>query len=99
MKFIILTLFPEMFSGPFDHSIIKRAKEKGVVDIEFVNIRDFAEDTHKTVDDHPYGGGVGMVMKVDVVDKALQSIRAKEQDSKKISNPEIYLIILSMLVL
>jgi len=72
MKIIIATLFPEMFAGPFDHSIIKRAKEKGSVSIEFVQIRDFALDNHKSVDDRPFGGGQGMVMKVDVVDRALQ---------------------------
>ncbi len=71
MKISILTLFPEMFVGPFDHSIIKRAKEKGLVEIELINIRDFATDKHQMVDDSPYGGGVGMVMKVDVVHRAI----------------------------
>jgi tRNA (guanine37-N1)-methyltransferase len=71
MHFTIVTLFPEMFSGPFSHSIIKRAQEKESITIDFVQIRDFATDKHKSVDDKPYGGGAGMVMKVDVVDKAL----------------------------
>jgi tRNA (guanine37-N1)-methyltransferase len=75
MKIIIATLFPEMFVGPFDHSIIKRAQEKGSVSIDFVQIRDFALDNHKSVDDRPFGGGQGMVMKVDVVDRALQHCR------------------------
>src|SRR5258708_32904710 len=57
---------------PFDHSIIKRAKEKGLVEIEFINIRDFGIGTHKIVDDTPYGGGIGMVMRVDVIHKALE---------------------------
>ncbi|HZE87754.1 MAG TPA: tRNA (guanosine(37)-N1)-methyltransferase TrmD [Methylomirabilota bacterium] len=72
MKITILTLFPEMFVGPFDHSIIKRAKEKGLVEVEYVNIRDFGEGPHKMVDDTAYGGGVGMVMKVDVLHKAIE---------------------------
>lgn len=72
MKIAILTLFPEMFQGPLDYSIAKRAKEKGLVTINLVNIRDFASDTYKTVDDHPYGGGTGMIMKVDVIDRAMQ---------------------------
>lgn len=72
MKVTILTLFPEMFIGPFDHSIIRRAKERGLVKIELLNIRDFATDKHKTVDDRPYGGGVGMVLRVDVIDRAIQ---------------------------
>jgi len=72
MKITVLTLFPEMFAGPFDHSIIKRAKEKGIVEIEFINIRDFGEGQHKMVDDTPYGGGIGMVLKVDVLHKAIE---------------------------
>src|SRR5690348_10818645 len=75
MKITILTLFPEMFRGPFDESIIKRAVEKGLVKIEIKNIRDFGIGTHKVVDDKPYGGGVGMVMKVDVLDTAISSAR------------------------
>ncbi len=77
MKISILTLFPDMFAGPFDSSIIKRAKEKGIVDISFVNIRDFATDAYGSVDDHPYGGGVGMILRVDVVDRALQQVKTK----------------------
>lgn len=72
MYITVLTLFPDMFTGPFDDSIVKRAKEKGVVAISYVNIRDFAKDKHKSVDDRPYGGGVGMILRVDIVDIALQ---------------------------
>lgn len=71
MKITILTLFPEMFVGPFDHSIIKRAKEKKLADIEMIDIRDFGIGAHKMVDDTPYGGGIGMVLKVDVLHKAI----------------------------
>lgn len=63
-----------MFEGPFQESIIKRAIAKGIVDIQIVNIRDFAEDKHKMVDDTPYGGGAGMVLKVDVMDRAIEKI-------------------------
>ena len=62
MRIDILSLFPEYFQGPFDVSILKRAKEKGIIEINLINIRDFAEDRHKRVDDRPYGGGPGMVM-------------------------------------
>lgn len=72
MTITLLTLFPDMLKSFFDLSIIKRAQEKGFLNINFVNIRDFASDKYRTVDDHPYGGGVGMVMKVDVIDRALQ---------------------------
>ncbi len=71
MYITILTLFPDMFRGPFDSSIIARAQKKGLVHIEYVDIRDFAKDKHKSVDDHPYGGGTGMVLRVDVVSAAL----------------------------
>jgi len=76
-----------MFTGPFDHSIIKRTKEKGLVEIEFINIRDFGEGQHKTVDDTPYGGGVGMVLKVDVLEKAIQ--HTKQNFSKQYNNSTI----------
>ncbi len=77
MNVFVLTLFPQMFSGPFDFSIVKRAKESGLVSLHIINLRDFATDRYKTVDDHPYGGGVGMVMRVDVIDKALKSLKSQ----------------------
>ena len=74
MKIFILTLFPKMISGFLDESIVKRAQEKKLVEIELVNIRDFAIDDYGMVDDRPYGGGAGMVMRMDVIYNALQSI-------------------------
>jgi len=71
MKISILTLFPEMFQGPFDHSIIKNAKKKGLIEIEYINLRDYGIGKHKSVDDTPYGGGIGMVLRVDVIHKAI----------------------------
>ena len=81
MKFDVLTLFPEMFE-PLKQSIIKRAVEKDLININLVNIRDFSEDKHNKVDDTPYGGGAGMLMKPDVVDRAYNSV--KTNDSKVI---------------
>ncbi len=89
MKISILTLFPEMFQGPFDQSIIKRAKEKNIVEINFINIRDFGMGRHKQVDDTPYGGGKGMVLKVDVLERAIE--KAKD---KKLKNDEQKIILL-----
>jgi tRNA (guanine37-N1)-methyltransferase len=83
MKIDVLTLFPEMFEGPFNHSIVKIAKEKGLVDIKIHNLRDWATDSHKTVDDKPYGGGKGMVIRVDIVDKALRDIKGKSKSDIK----------------
>lgn len=71
MYITILTLFPDMFTGPFDTSIVKRAQVEGVVAITYVNIRNFAKDKHKSVDDRPYGGGTGMILRVDIVDQAI----------------------------
>lgn len=81
MKISILTLFPEMMQGPFEHSIIKRAIEKKVVDIEYINIRDFGIGRHKIVDDKPYGGGFGMLLRVDVIDRALSHISRQNPNS------------------
>ena len=71
MKITVLTLFPEMYEGFLNASIIKRIIEKGIAEIKIVNIRDYSNDKHHHVDDTPYGGGAGMLMKVDVVHRAL----------------------------
>ncbi len=76
MKFNILTLFPGMFSGPFDESIIRRAREKLLIDISLHNIRDWATDKHQTADDAPYGGGAGMVMKADPLASCIESVKS-----------------------
>ena len=83
MRISILTLFPEMFQGPFDHSIIKLAKEKNLVTIDFVNIRDFGVGKHRVVDDTAYGGGIGMVMRVDVVHAAIKYAKQKVKSDKQ----------------
>lgn len=76
MNINILTLFPEMFKGPFDYSIVNRAKNKGLVKINFINLRGFGIGKHKMVDDKPYGGETGMIIRVDVLHKAIQEIKA-----------------------
>lgn len=83
MKISILTLFPDMFAGPFSSSIIKRAQEKNTVTLEYINIRDYSRDTYKSVDDHPYGGGTGMILRVDVVDRALQAVSRQTSDVRQ----------------
>ena len=82
MKIDILTLFPEMFRGPFDESIIKRAVEKGLVEIDIHDLRKWATDKHGTVDDRPYGGGTGMIIKIDVVDRAIEELKVKDEKRK-----------------
>ena len=75
MKITILTLFPEMYEGFLNTSIISRIIEKGIAKIKIVDIRDYSQDKHRHVDDTPYGGGAGMLMKVDVVNRALTANR------------------------
>ncbi|MDD4603907.1 MAG: tRNA (guanosine(37)-N1)-methyltransferase TrmD [Bacteroidales bacterium] len=77
MKIDILTLFPEMFLGPFNHSIVKRAQDKGHVVINLYNIRDWTSDKHRTVDDYAYGGGAGMVMMVEPVVRCIEDLKSR----------------------
>jgi tRNA (guanine37-N1)-methyltransferase len=74
MKIDVLTLFPAMFAGPLDESIIKRAREGGLLDLGIHNLRDYAHDRHKTVDDRPFGGGPGMLLKPDPIFEAVESL-------------------------
>jgi tRNA (guanine37-N1)-methyltransferase len=73
----ILTLFPEMFEGPLSESILRQAREKGLIEIELTNIRDFAADKHRTADDYQYGGGSGMVMKPEPIFLAVEHVRER----------------------
>jgi len=78
MRIDIVTIFPSMFDGPFDASLIKRARDKGVVEIEIVELREFADDRHRTTDDYPFGGGAGMIMKVEPIFKAVEHLRGQD---------------------
>jgi tRNA (guanine37-N1)-methyltransferase len=75
----ILTIFPGMFSGPLDASLIQKAKEKGLIEVRTHDIRDFADDKHRTVDDTPFGGGGGMVMKLEPLSRVLDAIRDRSR--------------------
>jgi len=81
MKFDILTLFPGMFCGPFDESIIKRGRDKQLIEIAIHNIRDWAEDRHQTADDAPYGGGAGMVMKAEPLTACIEAVKSRNPES------------------
>lgn len=83
MVITILTLFPEIFRDIFSSSIIGRSQKKGCVIIRLINIRDFTFDKHKSVDDKPYGGGVGMLMQVDVLERAIESSKLKVKKSRR----------------
>lgn len=82
MRFDIITIFPKILDSYFSETILNRAQKKGLIEIKIHNLRDYATDKHKTVDDKPYGGGPGMIMKADIIKKALLSVK-KENFSKK----------------
>ena len=74
MIFHVLTIFPEFFEGPFEHGVIKRARDTGALEIRIHNLRDWTSDRHKTVDDRPFGGGAGMLLKPEPLFLAVESI-------------------------
>ena len=78
MKIDVLTLFPAMFAGPLDESIVKRAREAGLLDLKIHQLRDWAHDRHKTVDDRPFGGGPGMLLKVEPLFEAIESLQREK---------------------
>ena len=81
MRFDVLTLFPEMFPGYLGQSLLKLAIDRGLVDVRLHNIRDWAEDRHKSVDDRPYGGGPGMVLMVKPVVECVEAVRAADPEA------------------
>ncbi|MBF0358987.1 MAG: tRNA (guanosine(37)-N1)-methyltransferase TrmD [Magnetococcales bacterium] len=95
MKFSILTLFPEMFEGLLSSSILARAQRQELIEIERVQIRDFAIDRHNTVDDYSFGGGPGMVMKADVLERALSSVYKNSLGSKEQVSKSVHVVYLS----
>lgn len=96
MNFHIITIFPEILNSYFNESILKRAQEKNLIDIKVYNLRDWTSDKHKTVDDTPYGGGAGMVMKIEPLTKAIQDIESRimnHESRKKIKSHNSLFII------
>lgn len=87
MRFDILTLFPEMIEGVINSSILKRAREKGILEINVIDFRLFSTNKHNTVDDYAYGGGAGMLISVEPIHKALQSIEGYEKATKILTTP------------
>ncbi|MDS1029925.1 tRNA (guanosine(37)-N1)-methyltransferase TrmD [Bacillota bacterium LX-D] len=83
MKVDVLTIFPQMFQGPLQESILKKAQEKGIIQINITDIRSFAFDKHRRVDDYPFGGGLGMVMKPEPIFAAWQNVVKGQTDLKR----------------
>ncbi|MFD0959457.1 tRNA (guanosine(37)-N1)-methyltransferase TrmD [Paenibacillus chungangensis] len=84
MRIDVLTLFPEMFEGVFDASILGKARQKGIVTLEAINFREYSESKHKTVDDYPYGGGGGMVLKPEPVFSAVEDLHAQSKTTPRV---------------
>jgi tRNA (guanine37-N1)-methyltransferase len=78
MKIDVLTLFPAMFAGPLDESIVKRARDSGLLDLRIHNLRDYAHDRHRTVDDRPFGGGPGMLLKPEPIFEAVEALSGEQ---------------------
>lgn len=74
----VITLFPGMFYGPFGESILKRAVDRGIVELNVVDLRDYTDDPYRTVDERPFGGGAGMVMKIEPLDRAVQDLKTEK---------------------
>ena len=84
MRIDILTLFPAMFAGPLDESILKRARQGGILDLRIHDLRDWTHDRHRTVDDTPYGGGPGMVLKPEPIFEAVEALKADQGETRVI---------------
>ena len=79
MRIDIITVLPELLESPLNHSIVKRAREKGLVEINVINLRDFTKDKYKTADDYAFGGGAGMVMMIEPVYKAIEKLKSERE--------------------
>ena len=89
MRIDIISLFPEMFAGFLEHSIPQRARKKGLLELELHNLRDYATNRYKSVDDYPYGGGAGMVMSIEPIDRCISALKAeREYDEVVFTSPD-----------
>ena len=98
MTFDVITIFPEFFKGPFDFGVIRRGREKGLVDIRVHDLRDFTSDRHRTVDDRPFGGGEGMVFKPEPIFKAVETVRREAVNREAVNkdeSPTVEVVVLS----
>jgi tRNA (guanine37-N1)-methyltransferase len=84
MKFHVLTIFPEFFSGPFEHGVVQRAREAGLIEIQVHDLRRWTSDRHRTVDDRPFGGGEGMLLKAEPIFEAVEAIWPERGQGRKV---------------
>src|SRR6266480_6615309 len=92
MKFEIVTIFPDFFRGPLDYGIVRRAREAGLVDVEIHDLRAFAHDRHRTVDDRPFGGGEGMVLKPEPIFECVESLNVGAREDRGASKQSVVLL-------
>ncbi len=95
MRFDILTIFPDFFAGPLDYGIVRRAREAGLIEVEVHDLRAFAHDRHRTVDDRPFGGGEGMVLKPEPIFACIDSLRMRSWEDRMAGGTEQTVILLS----
>src|SRR5271169_6505637 len=95
MKFEILTIFPDFFRGPLDYGIVRRAREAGLIEITIHDLRAFTHDRHRTVDDRPFGGGEGMVLKPEPIFECLESIGVSSREDRMGSDAREAVVVLS----
>jgi len=95
MQFDIITIFPDFFRGPLDHGIIRRAREAGLADIRVVDLREFTHDRHRTVDDRPFGGGEGMVLKPEPIFECLESLQVAPREARLAATSRESVVLLS----
>ena len=89
MRFEIITIFPEFFSGFFEHGVVRRALKEGLVSVGVRDLREFTHDRHRTVDDRPFGGGEGMVLKPEPLAEALESLGIAAKAERGLSSPTL----------
>ena len=98
MRFDLITIFPEFFAGPLDHGIVRRAKEAGIAQIHVQDLREFTKDRHRTVDDRPFGGGEGMVLKPEPLFAAVEELLGHgvgDAAGKTVLEPETAILLMS----
>ena len=92
MRFDIITIFPDLFTGPFDYGILKRARTSGLVEIALHDLRSFTHDRHRTVDDRPFGGGEGMVLKIEPIYEAITSLHLSPKSERQSRKETVILL-------
>src|SRR5262250_3260541 len=98
MRFDLITIFPEFFAGPLDHGIVRKAREAGLIEIHVQDLRVFTKDRHRTVDDRPFGGGEGMVLKPEPLFEAVESLLDRsigDSEQKPPLGPDTAIVLLS----